>query len=533
MIPRGRPLLALALFMVAGCDPARRALEDAKRLHAEGKDEAAVAALNSIPKDRPEAVEAADTGASWNVEDSDRGTDPSKRRYSLEAALHWSPTYGPAVARYCLLVAELGDRTAATECITTKLGTARSAPEDIVGKAKAKLKELDEADERARLLASANSSDWQALVSKYPQSDEAKRAKDQIEKASSICRAYAWYDFTEFLTEMKNYPMRAFAVYEQFEKGNPLGAGSLGEKLATDIRQQRAAVKTRCAEIRGHATKPGEEKARARIVPNCDLLEAHYTKWEEALQKIEDMSGVERYALPLQREGTRITERVLADPKMRKLCDDAAADAARVPLFTTIEGRGPAELQLDPPTKERLLKAAFPAYLTERKQCKDAPSAEVARRMGQFVPTIAHAYAGRFAQADKDVQLAIISMGECSPEAATTQVVILDGDTVALNEPTKEDVLLGKGDVDGDGADEVVLGKMTWLGHGEIETAARLVSFAAGKRRVLRDFGMVGNSPCGGVMVRQSDETTGYYVPGAGASKVRLVRSKVPCATSP
>jgi hypothetical protein len=185
------------------------------------------------------------------------------------------------------------------------------------------------------------------------------------------------------------------------------------------------------------------------------------------------------------------------------------------------EGGVPAafESKLSPVDEERVLGRVFPGkHLGNLAECNDvtpepdddpAPDNDgsrmlaAQRKAGAFAPRIEQAVRGAFTAPRVDETLYVIAMMECGVNISngygTTTVAVMNGDKVAARslEPGNTRVA-GVVDGDGDGRDEVLFEQgFYWGGVGQ--NSARLVHVEPGKLALLRDFGKILETDCGGV----------------------------------
>lgn len=125
-----------------------------------------------------------------------------------------------------------------------------------------------------------------------------------------------------------------------------------------------------------------------------------------------------------------------------------------------------------------------------------------ARARGQFVPWVESTRAGRFTAADADETLYELKTGECNARESwfghgdklgTKQFVVYRGDELrAVFSVPPEEVVATVQDTDGDGVDELLLGRADFdFARKSLITRMELVSLRGGARRSIRDFGPV------------------------------------------
>jgi hypothetical protein len=163
--------------------------------------------------------------------------------------------------------------------------------------------------------------------------------------------------------------------------------------------------------------------------------------------------------------------------------------------------------------EDRVLDATFARYLKDPAQCEqgaepaDADDLAALRERGQFAPHISDAVRGSFTGARREETLYVIAAGECGDlprylGGGSTQLVIRRGGENVLSLNGFYGTVSAVRDVDGDGADEVLL-RVGGFGQGVLEESARLLGFAGGRERVVHDFETIFVNSCG-----RGDETS-------------------------
>jgi hypothetical protein len=157
--------------------------------------------------------------------------------------------------------------------------------------------------------------------------------------------------------------------------------------------------------------------------------------------------------------------------------------------------------------EDGVLDATFKSYLPDPARCapdsSPANEADLAalRAGGQFAPSVSEAVRGSFTGPARQETLYVIAVGECgdmprSLGSGSTQLVIRRGGENVLSLNGFYGAISAVRDVDGDGADEILL-RASGSGQGMIEESARLLSFAGGRERVVHDFETVREDSCG------------------------------------
>ena len=157
--------------------------------------------------------------------------------------------------------------------------------------------------------------------------------------------------------------------------------------------------------------------------------------------------------------------------------------------------------------EDGVLDATFKKYLPDPTRCapgaSPADEADLAslRARGQFAPSVSEAVRGAFTGPARRETLYIIAVGECgdlprSLGTGSSQLVIRRGGENVLSLNGFYGAVSAVRDVDGDGADEILL-RTSGSGQGVIEESAQLLSFAGGRQRVVHDFEAVRVDTCG------------------------------------
>lgn len=183
--------------------------------------------------------------------------------------------------------------------------------------------------------------------------------------------------------------------------------------------------------------------------------------------------------------------------------------------------------------EDGVLDATFKKYLPEAVRCAPGASpsnesdlAEL-RERGQFAPSVSEAVRGSFTGPARREMLYIIAVGECGdmPRSlgnGSTQLVIRRGAENVLSLNGFYGAVSAVRDVDGDGADELLL-RASGFGQGVLEESAQLLSFAGGRERVVHDFETVRVDSCG-----RGDRTSAVK-----AAVLRLASPTPAATTSP
>lgn len=175
----------------------------------------------------------------------------------------------------------------------------------------------------------------------------------------------------------------------------------------------------------------------------------------------------------------------------------------------------------------------FPKKLRSLEECPpDAPpdlEAQVAA--GLVLPVLEQAVHGAFTQAKSDQVAYVVHVNPCNTSHAEgwgpTRIYVVDGGRkVAEGEGSHVTRVV---DVDLDGTDELVVAT-GGIGQGILEESAKLLTFSAGKVRVMQDFGSVLTDDCGTRLPGTSSRVTRVLLtPGKGAVQVEKKVETEPC----
>jgi hypothetical protein len=154
---------------------------------------------------------------------------------------------------------------------------------------------------------------------------------------------------------------------------------------------------------------------------------------------------------------------------------------------------------LAPGEEARLFSRLFPKYLNPSQRCDEslefAPSEEDVKS-GQFRPAVHSVARGAFTKPGLHETAYLIGMWECHVgRFGTFRLVIVAGDSIALNQEVPARLIRRVTDLDGDGIQELLL-EGGGTGTGVTETNARLVKLTQGRIQVLKDFHEVAVDSC-------------------------------------
>lgn len=167
----------------------------------------------------------------------------------------------------------------------------------------------------------------------------------------------------------------------------------------------------------------------------------------------------------------------------------------------------PPSFKLPSAEEQRLLDATFRRRLRTSDQC--APGAEPSseedlaglREAGQIAPSVYESVRGSFTAPGREETLHLVAVGECGDMprvlgTGTTQLVVRAGGKNVVSINGFYGNVVAVRDVDGDGADELLM-KLSGFGQGVLEESATVVSLLGGRYRSLHDFESVFVDSCG------------------------------------
>jgi hypothetical protein len=189
---------------------------------------------------------------------------------------------------------------------------------------------------------------------------------------------------------------------------------------------------------------------------------------------------------------------------------------------------------------DRLLVAAYPAFLRDARWCKGIDGDLDARRAaGDFVPHVEARARGAFTAKGISEVLYLVSLNECGASHAdnwgSMELVVLRGGAIVARAGVEGGSGLARvADIDGDGRDDVLL---TWsYGHMGISMrTARLVNIEPARLAVVEDFDEVEGSNCLGIdkeKLEWSVRIDAIVRPGARVA-FRRTRSARACPKDP
>lgn len=266
-----RPSAAILIVLLGACSSDKKLLEQAREARAAGDLDRALTVLERVrdeAKGSPAEDEARSLAAAWLVEAADGDSSPHGARARLEQALVWRPTSGPAHARLCRLMVKADQLDQAEACLGAGLEGKADVPADVVKETRDALgKRRDEATlaERKRLLASPSSHHWKALVDRFPASEEAKLAKEKLERYASLCADLDTYTTLarDEIARQREVRDAAFAAAEKLEGTAPRHAAF--EQIGADSEPRSRELKNASGNLDVHALLPGEDAAKAPL----------------------------------------------------------------------------------------------------------------------------------------------------------------------------------------------------------------------------------------------------------------------------
>ncbi len=255
------------MLVSLGCNEEKALIDEARAQHDEGELDTALASLERVSRNKPDTDvdrEARKLAATWLIDAADADANPHAARVRLVQALEQDPTSGPAQARLCRLFLRTKQYPAAKQCISGGLEGKKDAPAAIVDEVEAALAAHDDASsnaERKKLLASPSSHHWKALVERYPDSQEAKAAKERLLRFDSLCD-----DLDRFLVPLRKEIERQAAI------AGPIGAAAMKkgrdgriatyEAIAAEAEKKAKLMKNAAVDADVHAAKKDEEPAK-------------------------------------------------------------------------------------------------------------------------------------------------------------------------------------------------------------------------------------------------------------------------------
>ncbi len=260
-------LFAVVVLALSGCRSEMKLVEQAKELHASGALDEALTVLERVRSEAPGTPaedEARTLAASWLVEAAERETSPHGARVRLEQALVWRATSGAAQARLCRLLAQGGKLDDAERCLGEGLDGKSDVPADLVAETRALLaRRRDEASavERKRLLGSPSVHHWKAVVDRFPTSEEAKLAKDKLERQASLCADLDTFTTLarDEITRQRDVRDTAFSAAQKMEPAAKRHAAF--EQIGRDSEPRARELKNASGNLDAHARLPGEDLA--------------------------------------------------------------------------------------------------------------------------------------------------------------------------------------------------------------------------------------------------------------------------------
>jgi hypothetical protein len=312
-----RAKLAVWLFAVAlSCNAEKKQLDLATDQHDKGQLDDALTTLEVLvhkaPKS-PEAEQAQTLATAWLIAAGDSGTDLTSRRLRLEQALKWSPKSGPAQARLCVLMIEAKDFTGARQCVDGKLGDKTDVPADLVTKVRTALaaQSSTEADaERRRWASSTSAHHWKALIEKYPDSAEAKLARQKLDRRESLCADLPSFvkPLREELERQKRLAELVTASKDDSTQGERIdGLEKLGREAAAKAR----AIGDLKGDLEGHPARPGEEEVKRRLESLAQQVADSASALEDDMERhpLENLDSYDAQALAALKRWAALVER--------------------------------------------------------------------------------------------------------------------------------------------------------------------------------------------------------------------------------
>ena len=179
---------------------------------------------------------------------------------------------------------------------------------------------------------------------------------------------------------------------------------------------------------------------------------------------------------------------------------------------------------LTPAAERKILSAVFNSYLERSEDCQRVEETSVpddylavARRAGQFVPSVVAMAAGSFTIAGERQSAYIISVGECnaahSDNYGSKRLVVFSGQKlVADADADFKSSILHTPDLDQDGVNELLLSGGD-IHQGIAVELASLVEFQDGQLRVIKDFGKTSEDSCAALSENKITASVISYAP--------------------
>jgi hypothetical protein len=338
-VPRRAGLLALLFAIALSCNAQKKQIEVASEQQAKGQLDDALTTLELLVHEAPqspEAEQARTLATSWLIAAGDSGSDRTARRLRLEQALKWSPKSGAAQARLCVLLVEAKDFAAARSCVDEKLGDKTDVPAELVERVRTAVAANASAEanaERRRWAESRSAHHWKALIEKYPDSGEAKAAKQKLERRESLCADLA--SFTKPLRDEVERQKR-LADLVTSHKGDDAtqseridGLETLGREAAARAR----AIGDLKGDVDSHPVRAGEEPVKQRLEAVAQQVADSASRLEDDMERhpLENLDSYDAQALAALKRWAAQAQRMAprADKELKRTEEACASKQSR------------------------------------------------------------------------------------------------------------------------------------------------------------------------------------------------------------
>ncbi len=255
---------------MGACNAEQKLLSEAEEQRAAGKFEEALATLELVAIQAPgseQASTARQLGATWLIAAADGSSDLHEKKARLERALKFRPDDGEASLKLCEILLAKKDAKALRECLDERLKNKQDVPNDRLVIAKNALRDMEAARDlkwRKELLASRALHHWEALIDKFPDSAEAKKAVLLVERSRSLCK-----DLDGFLPRLRTELARLLSVIAGIDAGDSttelshrLDAYSQQRKLSKRLSHE---MKDLAGDVKHHRLTKGEESLQNQL----------------------------------------------------------------------------------------------------------------------------------------------------------------------------------------------------------------------------------------------------------------------------
>lgn len=320
----------LAVFVAVaalGCESADSLIDDAKQKQASGELDAALTLLGRVKDKYPgteSETEARSLAEAWLVAVADLEPNPSSARVRLDEALEWNPKSGAAQIRICRMLIHEKKLEEAQECVGHDMEGKTGAPEIIakqVHAALSKRKNASTGDERKRLLASSSPHHWEALLTRYPDSPEAKEARLKLRGYQSLCA-----DLDRFVEKLETELKRQEKVASRVDDINSREQGpriDAYEVLAKEAGAKARIVKNAAGDVDAHQLRDGEREVQKTLRTALWAVSDSGASLSEGLER-HPLENLDSYA---SQGRAKLTAWGKSVEKLRERVDELVRDA--------------------------------------------------------------------------------------------------------------------------------------------------------------------------------------------------------------